>query len=96
MNMHELVQTKRAEILDLAAKHGASDVRLLSSVPSHEDQPDQAVDFLVTLDADRSLLDYVALVQDFEDLLGRTVTVSTVEGLQENSSAHLLKEAIAL
>ncbi len=96
MNTHELLQAKREEILKLAAKHGASDVRLLNSVASHEDQPDRDVDFLVALDSDRSLLDYVALVQAFEDLLDRKVRILTVEGLKENTNAHLLKEALPL
>ena len=96
MSVGELLQEKREEILRLAAKHGASNVRIFGSVVRGEDRPDSDVDFLVELQADRSLLDRVALIQDLEDLLGRKVDVATVKGLRDVWRDRILKEAVPL
>ena len=96
MSVGELLQEKREEILHLAAKHGASNVRLFGSVARGEDRPDSDVGFLVELEADRSLLDRVALIQDLEDLLGRKVDVATVKGLRDVWRDRILQEAVPL
>ena len=96
MSVGELLKEKREEILRLAAKHGASNVRIFGSVVRGEDRPDSDVDFLVELEADRSLLDRVALIQDLEDLLGRKVDVATVKGLRDVWRDRILKEAVPL
>jgi hypothetical protein len=54
------------------------------------------VDFLVEVEADRSFLDPVALIQDLEDLLGRKVDVATVKGLRDVWRDRILKEAVPL
>lgn len=71
MNTRELLRKKRAEILAIAAKHGASNVRIFGSVARGEDTTTSDVDILVDMHGDRSLLDLVALKQDIEELLGR-------------------------
>jgi hypothetical protein len=96
MSIGELLQEKREEILSLASKHGAFNVRIFGSVVRGEDRPDSDVDFLVELEAERSLLDRVALIQDLEDLLGRKVDVATVKGLRDVWRDRILKEAVPL
>ncbi len=96
MSVGELLQEKREEILSLASKHGAFNVRIFGSVVRGEDRPDSDVDFLVELEAERSLLDRVALIQDLEDLLGRKVDVATVKGLRDVWRDRILKEAVPL
>jgi hypothetical protein len=96
MNVAELLEEKREEILRLAAKHGASNVQIFGSVARGEDRPDSDVDFLVELESDRSLLDRIALIQDLEDLLGRKVDVATVKGLRDVWRDRILKEAVPL
>jgi hypothetical protein len=96
MNVAELLEEKREEILRLAAKHGASNVQIFGSVARGEDRPDSDVDFLVELESGRSLLDRIALIQDLEDLLGRKVDVATVKGLRDVWRDHILKEAVPL
>ena len=48
------------------------------------------------MEADCSLLDRVALIQDVEDLLGRKVDVATVKGLRDVWRDRILKEAVPL
>ncbi|WP_017660477.1 nucleotidyltransferase family protein [Baaleninema simplex] len=96
MNVRELLQLKREEILSLAARHGASNVRIFGSVARGEEREDSDIDFLVEMDGDRSLLDRIGLIQDLEDLLGRKVDVATVKGLREYFRERILNQAIPL
>lgn len=45
-----LLQTKREEIMAIAAKHGAYNVRVFGSVARNEASSDSDIDFLVDLD----------------------------------------------
>jgi len=96
MTIRELLNAKRDEILKLAAKHGAFNVRVFGSVAREEERSDSDVDFLVEMEANRSLLDRIGLMQDLEDLLGRKVDVATVKGLRERFKDRILREAISL
>lgn len=90
------LQSHRADILRLAARHGATDVRVFGSVARREAGPDSDVDLLVKMDADRSLLDHVALGQELEDLLGRKVDLVSEKALHRRMRERVLGEAIAL
>ncbi|NES03633.1 MAG: DNA polymerase subunit beta [Okeania sp. SIO2F4] len=70
MKIREILQQKREEILNLAAQHGASNIRIFGSVARDEEREDSDIDFLVDMESDRSLLDRIGLIQDLEDLLG--------------------------
>lgn len=96
MDLGALLTAKREEILQIAARHGASDVRVFGSIARGEAGPESDVDLLVALAADRSLLDLVGLRQDLEDLLGRKVDVVTDNGLNAHIRERVLGEAIAL
>ncbi|HYP19755.1 MAG TPA: nucleotidyltransferase domain-containing protein, partial [Chloroflexia bacterium] len=64
MGINELLEAKREEILEIAARHGAHNVRIFGSVARGEATPESDLDFLVELEPGRSLLDHVALLQD--------------------------------
>jgi uncharacterized protein len=68
---------KRDEILAIAARHGARNLRVFGSVARGEDRPASDLDLLVDMETDRSLLDLVVLQQDLEALLHRNVDVVT-------------------
>lgn len=93
MSIEALLQEKRAEILRLAAQHGASNVRVFGSVARREADAESDVDFLVTLQPERSLLDLGALLMDLQDLLGREVDVVTEAGLRARIRQRVLQEA---
>ena len=49
-NALSLLEERRAEILALAAQHGATDVRVFGSVARLEDDAQSDIDFLVRLE----------------------------------------------
>jgi predicted nucleotidyltransferase len=96
MSIAQELKAKRQDILQLAARHGATQVRIFGSVARAEAGPDSDVDFLVKLAPERSLLDHVALWQDLEDLLGRKVDVVSEKALHRLIRDQVLKEAVPL
>lgn len=96
MTINELLQENRESILAIAARYGASNVRIFGSVARKESRPDSDVDFLVNLEAGRSLLDRIGLIQDLEDLLGCKVDVAEPENLHRYIREKVLREAINL
>jgi len=93
MTLLEQVQSKRGEILQLAARRGARNVRLFGSVARGEAGLDSDVDFLVDLEPGRSLLDLGGLLMDLQKLLGRKVDVVTETGLRPRLRPRVLREA---
>jgi len=92
----DLLSDKRREILQIAARYGAGQVRVFGSVARGEAGPHSDVDILVTLEPGRSLLDLIALKQDLEDLLGRPVDVVTEAAVSPYMRAQVLQSAVAL
>lgn len=96
MGIAELLQSKREDILRIAAKHGAREVRVFGSVARGDARSQSDVDFLVEFEPGRSLLDHAALLLDLEQLLGREVDVVTNRGLRHRIRERVLREAVLL
>jgi len=90
------IRGRRKEILRIAARHGAHNVRLFGSVVRGEAATDSDVDFLVRLDDDRSLIDHIALIRELEDLIGCRVDVVTEDALHRVIRARVLAEGVPL
>lgn len=93
MSTLEELQNKRAQLLAIARRHGAMNVRIFGSVVRGEDAQDSDVDFLVDMQEGRSLFDLVGLQQDLERSLGRRVDVLTERGLNRYLRERILAEA---
>jgi predicted nucleotidyltransferase len=87
------IDAMRHEILRLAASRGARHVRVFGSVARGDDHGESDVDFLVDMEAGRSLLDLVGLEQDLEELLHRKVDVLTERSLHPALRDQVLAEA---
>ena len=96
MDTDELLRMKREDILRIAARHGARNVRLFGSVARGEIGPESDIDFLVEMEEGRSLLDHVALWQDIEELLGCQVDVVSERALHWYIRDRVLREAVPL
>jgi len=93
MKLEQLVQIQREQILAIAHKNGARDVRIFGSVARGDSRPDSDIDFLVNLETGRSLLDLARLLRELQTLLGHRVDVVTEAGLRSRIRPQVLKEA---
>ncbi len=96
MYLEELLQSNREEILRIAARYGASNVRVFGSVARGEADEQSDIDFLIDMEPKRSLLDLAGLLVELEELLGCKVDVVPEDSLRKRIKARVLKEAVAL
>src|SRR5687768_383825 len=76
-----VLQARRDEIVDLAAAHGASNVRVFGSVARGTSEAGSDIDLLVDFEPGRTLVDQIGLWRDLEALLGVSVDVVSARGL---------------
>ncbi|MFN3706301.1 MAG: nucleotidyltransferase family protein [Thermoflexales bacterium] len=96
MSVEQLLKEKRAEILQIAAKHGARNVRVFGSVARGEADEQSDIDFLVEMNPGRSLFDLGGLQYELEHLLGCPVDVVTERGLKPRIRERVIREAAPL
>jgi hypothetical protein len=96
MSTLESLRARRADILAVATRRGARNVRVFGSVARGQERPDSDVDLLVDLEPGRSLFDLGGLLADLEELLERRVDVVTTAGLRPRVRSDVLKSAMAL
>jgi predicted nucleotidyltransferase len=92
----DAIRQHRSEILDRASQHGARNVRVFGSAARGDTRPSSDVDLLVDMEPGRSLLDFVGLWQELEDLLGLKVDLVSEGGISPYLREQILSEAIAL
>jgi uncharacterized protein len=94
MSREGLLKEKREEILDIAARHGARNVRVFGSVARGEADAQSDIDLLVEFEPERSLLDHAALWLELQDLLGCKVDVVSEGGIKARIRERVLREAL--
>ena len=96
MGIPEIIAEKRDAILALAARYGASNVRIFGSVAEGKADESSDVDFLVDLEPGRSLFDLGGLLMDLQELLGRNVDVVTEAGLRDRIRRRVQNQMVKL
>jgi uncharacterized protein len=96
MTIEELRRTKREEIIRVATKHGASNIRIFGSLARGESSPASDIDILVDLEPNRSLMDLGGLLMDLQSLLHVRVDVATERMLRPKVREKALRDAIPL
>lgn len=97
LGIDDLLNSQREVILEIAAKHGAYNLRVFGSVVRGEADEQSDIDFLVDYSLDLLSPWFPAgLVLDLEKLLGRKVDVVTELSLKDRIREQVLKEAIPL
>ena len=94
MALLDTLQANRERILEIAAKHGALNVRVFGSVVRGEETPESDVDFLVDYDLEKVTPWFPGgLLMDWQELLGRRVDVLTERGISPLIRDRVLAEA---
>ena len=96
MNLEKIIQAHREDILRIATRYGAYNVRIFGSVARGDADAESDVDLLVDLEPGRSLLDLGGLLMELQDLLMCDVDVITEKGLRPRIRQYVLDEAVAL
>jgi uncharacterized protein len=96
MVTREFLARYRDEILKIARRHGANDLRIFGSVARGDATEHSDLDVVVRFDSHRSLLDHAALIADLEDLLGVSVDVIDADGMRPRFRAVVDREALPL
>jgi len=92
----KLLKDQRENILQIAGRYGAHNVRVFGSVARGETKTARDIDFLVDVDPGRSLLDLGGLLMELEAQLNCSVDVVTGKGLRPRIRDRVLKEAVPL
>ena len=97
LGIQELLHEHRAQILAIAEKHGAYNVRVFGSVARGEATENSDIDFLVDYDLEKITPWFPGgLLLDLEQLLHRKVDIATVDMLKERLRDRVLREAVIL
>jgi uncharacterized protein len=91
-----LTEEERALIRQVAAQHGAYEVRLFGSLARGEASSESDIDLLVAKGPDTSPWFPAGLILELEEQLGRKVDVVTEKGLSPYLREQILQEAIPL
>lgn len=86
-----VLRARRAEVLDVCARHGASDVSVFGSVARGEQDGESDLDLLVDIEDGRSLFDLAGLVDDLEALLGCPVNLVERDLLRDDSFGQAVR-----
>lgn len=89
----EIIDNKKEQILALAARYGASNVRVFGSVARGTAGVNSDIDFLVDMEKGRSLFDLGGLLMELQQLLNHKVDVVTENGLHWYIKEKVLSEA---
>ena len=97
MKLQQLLKEKREDILAVAARHGAFNVRVFGSVARGEETEDSDIDLLIDYDLTKISAWFPGgLLMDLQDLLDRKVDVVTEQGLSHLIRDRVLAEAKSL
>lgn len=92
----ETLRERRADILAIASRHGASNLRVFGSVARGDAGPESDVDFLVDFEPGVSLLDHAGLLGDLQDYLQCKVDVGAARALKPRIRDRVLADALPL
>ncbi len=87
------IRAKRNDIIRICESHGGHDIRVFGSVLRGQAREDSDIDFLIRLDADRSLVDHAAIIRQLQELLGQKVDVVPESSLHRVIRGQVLREA---
>jgi len=86
----------RRRIIPILRKYGVRRASIFGSAVRGEMKKDSDIDILVEIDRDISLLEFVALKLELEDVLGRKVDLVEFEAIKPRLKDRILKEQVVV
>ena len=96
LSIRQRLLASKGEVLAVARRYGASNLRLFGSVALGLEHDGSDLDLLVDLEPQQSLLAMIGLRQELESLLGCAVDVAEAESLHPLIRAEVLGQAVPL
>jgi predicted nucleotidyltransferase len=93
MKLRDQIARHSGAVAQIAARHGASNLRLFGSTVRGEERPDSDIDLLIDLAEDRGIGDYLGLADELERLLGRRVDIVIDRSLSPHFRPFIEAEA---
>jgi hypothetical protein len=90
------LRQRRDQIIALASRHGARNVRVFGSVARGDAVAGSDLDLVVDFEPGRSLMDHGELIMDLEAILGCRVDVVSARGLRDRFRERVLADAVVL
>jgi uncharacterized protein len=90
------LRARREEIIALARRRGAHNVRVFGSIARGDQSSASDVDLLVDFETGRSLLDLTGLWLELETALGCKVDVVSSRGLRPRVASEVMRDAVPL
>ena len=92
----EDILKRRDDILEVAKRYGASDIRIFGSVARGDADEKSDLDLVVRFEPGRSLFDHGGLLMDLRELLGFKVDVIDEGALSGRFEQRVRQEAVPL
>lgn len=92
----EVLYQKREDIRRIAAKHGATNIRVFGSVARDQAKQSSDLDLLIDVGPNTSSWFPAGLILDLENLLGCRVEVVIENGLNPQIRERVVSEAIPI
>lgn len=96
MGTLNILKQKRADILNIAKKHGAYNIRVFGSVARGESTSDSDIDLLIDKGPNTSAWFPAGLILELEEILGHRVEIVTEKALNRHLRDRVLREAVEL
>jgi predicted nucleotidyltransferase len=90
------LRRRRAAVLEIAQRHGATNIRVFGSVARGQDTEDSDIDLMVDLDPGVGLVSLAALKRELVDLLNIPVDVVPADSMRARVKAQADSESIPL
>ncbi len=96
LTLEELRAKYKPQILELAKKHGVTDIRVFGSVARGEAREDSDIDFLVKRLPKTDLMNIGGFYSDVEDLLHTKIDIVSEGALSHRIRNRVINEAVYL
>ena len=96
ISTYELLQREKVDILQIAQRCRAENLRLFGSAARGDDLDGSDIDLLVDFLPGSTLIDQITLIEELSEKLGRKVDVVSTRALNKHLRQNVLSEAIKL